>query len=327
MIQELAKQLTSKPGANNPWPSIYSDFYHKVVRESVVDGIENFDGKPHLLIMMENDIKGFISEEEAGLSKRQTLIDLVGRKIYYEIVLPDRDASVVILSRKRGNERRALITWNTIEVGQVRKGTVIRAARRNFVLLCDGIPVLLPYSELSHGYVENPAEKYRPGTEMEFKVIKVRRPGKKETPPVKTHKEPSVNDDDNIKPEETAGTEPEEASGVEPEETDDGETEHTAEPDHPELIRGRVVVSVKELLDDPWTHVPVKYKQGGIYRGTVRTEADKSLFVEIEEGVDVRTNHAKFGNPPIGTQVLVNITKIDPIRRRINGKLARPYRK
>ena len=345
MIQDLVtKQLTNKPTTNNPWPSIYSDFYHKVVREAVVDGIEQFDGKPHLLVMMENNIKGLISEEEAGLSQRQSLIDLVGRKIYLEIVMPDRDANVVILSRKRGNERRAQITWNTIEVGHIRKGIVIRAARRNLVLFCDGIPALLPYSELSYGYVDNPAEKYRPGTELEVKVIKVRRPGEKETPPVKVQEKPLVKagqDDDGIQveearimfdPEEPADTADmvDTANTVDTADTvevAEETTELTDEPDSPKVLRGRVVVSVKALLDDPWSYVPVKYKQGGIYRGTVRTEADKSLFIEIENGVDVRTNHAKFGNPPIGAQVLVNITKIDPTRRRINGKLARSPRR
>ena len=170
---------------------------------------------------------------------------------------------------------------------------------------------------------------------MDVKVIKVRRPGEKETPLVKVQEKPLVEtnqDDDGIQVEEARimfdSEEPTDtADTADTTELAEETTELTDEPDSPKVLRGRVVVSVKALLDDPWSYVPVKYKQGGIYRGTVRTEADKSLFIEIENGVDVRTNHAKFGNPPIGAQVLVTITKIDPTRRRINGKLARSPRR
>ncbi len=79
---------------------------------------------------------------------------------------------------------------------------------------------------------------------------------------------------------------------------------------------GRVTVSLRALLPDPWAVVPLKYRQFGKYVGTVTGWTEYGIFVNLEEGVDALAPRPLFV-PGIGERVVVIIKKIDSEKRRI----------
>jgi small subunit ribosomal protein S1 len=48
----------------------------------------------------------------------------------------------------------------------------------------------------------------------------------------------------------------------------------------------KFTLGVKQLTEDPWTHVPAKYPVGQKVTGTVTNITDFGLFVEVEEGIE-----------------------------------------
>ncbi|MDR1857745.1 MAG: 30S ribosomal protein S1 [Desulfovibrio sp.] len=48
----------------------------------------------------------------------------------------------------------------------------------------------------------------------------------------------------------------------------------------------KFTLGVKQLVEDPWGHVPAAYPVGGTVKGTVTNITDFGLFVEVEEGIE-----------------------------------------
>lgn len=82
---------------------------------------------------------------------------------------------------------------------------------------------------------------------------------------------------------------------------------------------GRVTLSTKALLKDPWESVPLKYKRGGVYLATVTGQlgSGKGFFVSLEPGVTAVTMHPSRFVPEKGTRVQVFIQAVDPEKKRI----------
>ncbi|MBS4020873.1 MAG: S1 RNA-binding domain-containing protein [Dethiobacter sp.] len=82
---------------------------------------------------------------------------------------------------------------------------------------------------------------------------------------------------------------------------------------------GRVIISTKALLRDPWNNVPLKYKKGNIHLATVTgvLESGKGFFVTLEPGVTAVTMHPAHFSPKKGSKVLVFIQAVDTKKKRI----------
>ncbi len=48
----------------------------------------------------------------------------------------------------------------------------------------------------------------------------------------------------------------------------------------------KFTLGIKQLKEDPWTQVPIKYPVGQVISGTVTNITDFGLFVEVEEGIE-----------------------------------------
>jgi ribosomal protein S1 len=82
---------------------------------------------------------------------------------------------------------------------------------------------------------------------------------------------------------------------------------------------GRIVLSTKALLKNPWGSVPLKYKKGNVYLATVSGMllSRKGFYVTLEPGVTAITAHpAKFA-PEEGAKVHVFIQSVDPEKKKI----------
>lgn len=90
----------------------------------------------------------------------------------------------------------------------------------------------------------------------------------------------------------------------------------------------RLVVSVKDLIPDPWPDAAKRYARGGYYRGVVTGVVNYGVFVELEPGVSALCRHMR-GIPKKGDMVLVVVTDVsleDGVGR-IEGRTVRVIRK
>jgi small subunit ribosomal protein S1 len=92
--------------------------------------------------------------------------------------------------------------------------------------------------------------------------------------------------------------------------------------------RNRVSLGLKQMGDDPWANLPVRYPEGARLRGKITNIADYGCFVELEEGVEglVHVSEMDWTNKNVhpsklvhvGQEVDVVILDIDQERRRIS---------
>jgi len=84
---------------------------------------------------------------------------------------------------------------------------------------------------------------------------------------------------------------------------------------------GKLNLSVKQLLTDPWSEVAKKYAAGTTVKGTVSRSAPFGVFVNFEPGVDglihiSKTSQFDALNP--GEQIEVLVESVDPEHRRMS---------
>ncbi len=91
--------------------------------------------------------------------------------------------------------------------------------------------------------------------------------------------------------------------------------------------KGKISLGMKQLMQDPWTTVPDRYRVGQIVPGKIVRLQDFGAFVEIEPGVEALAHASTF--PPTGTPDgwkrgagrgtagQFEILSIDPARKRI----------
>jgi small subunit ribosomal protein S1 len=94
---------------------------------------------------------------------------------------------------------------------------------------------------------------------------------------------------------------------------------------------GKIALGLKQLQDDPWSTVSVKYQVGQVLSGRVTRVADFGAFVELEPGIEALAHASSFppsGRPggwaksvPVGTTAAVEILSVDVAQKRIGVAL------
>jgi small subunit ribosomal protein S1 len=88
----------------------------------------------------------------------------------------------------------------------------------------------------------------------------------------------------------------------------------------------KISLGLKQLLDDPWSMVPERYRVGQLHNGRVTRVAEFGPFVELEPGVEgliplSESGVARGGDIkkafPVGTQIQVVVLEVDAPARRI----------
>ncbi|MCL6559754.1 MAG: hypothetical protein K6U74_13355 [Firmicutes bacterium] len=93
----------------------------------------------------------------------------------------------------------------------------------------------------------------------------------------------------------------------------------------------RVVVSVKDLIPNPWPDAARRYvaSRVNLYKGTVTGVIRSGVFVEFEPGVNALCHHYQKDPYAVGKGdvVGVEIYKVQPEKERISGKIRRIIKK
>lgn len=84
---------------------------------------------------------------------------------------------------------------------------------------------------------------------------------------------------------------------------------------------GKLNLSIKQMMDDPWVKAKEHYPDGTVVAGTVSRLASFGVFVNLEPGIDGLIHISKIVDsemPKVGDQVSVTVESVDPAARRMS---------
>jgi len=84
---------------------------------------------------------------------------------------------------------------------------------------------------------------------------------------------------------------------------------------------GKMTLSLKQLLPDPWEHVLDMFEKDTQVKGTVSRVSPYGVFVNLSPGIDGLIHISKISpgeEPKVGDEITVNIEDIQPEKRKIS---------
>lgn len=121
--------------------------------------------------------RAFLPAGQASVWRVENLEDLVGQKMACEIIELDRRSGNMVLSRRvvleRELEEKKKETWELLEVGQVRTGTVRKLMPFGAFVDLGGVDGLIHISDLSYSRLRDPAEIVHEGQTVTVQVLKL----------------------------------------------------------------------------------------------------------------------------------------------------------
>ncbi len=259
----------------------------------------------------------FLPASQVDIRRPGDIGEYIGKTIRAKILKIDADRRNIVISRRRlieeerATAKEALLS--TLEVGQIRKGTVKNIADFGAFVDLGGIDGLLHITDMSWDRISHPSELLKIDDDIEVKVLNIDREKEKIALGLKQLK---VNPWEEVEQKYPPGTRlsgevvnivnygvfVKIAPGVEGL-VHISEMSWTRRVGHPSemLSVGDVVdvvvldvnkhkqeisLGIKQTQENPWEHVAEKYPPNTRLKGRVRNLTNYGAFVEVEEGID-----------------------------------------
>lgn len=128
-------------------------------------------------------LKNFSNKKEASRELQKKLAGLIGESVEAQIIEINKKKNRVILSEKlvtaEADLEKREETLENAEVGDVLEGEVTGIAHFGLFVNANGLEGLVHLSEISWDKVENPADFYQVGDEVEVKIIGIEDDGRR----------------------------------------------------------------------------------------------------------------------------------------------------
>ena len=264
-----------------------------------------------------NGIEAFLPGSQIDSRPIRGLDSYVGQDIEAKIIKFSRRRNNIVLSRKVitdvvMNEQKSA-TLNKIDIGYVVEGTIKNLTEYGAFVDIGGIDGLLHVTDMSWGRLQNPADHFKVGEHLQVKVLKLDREKEKvslgykqlqpdpwstvvEVYPVDsrvTGKVSSVTEYGifvELEPGVEGLVHVSEISwskrGANPKRQFRKGDEVEVQVLGVDTNEKRISLGMKQLQDNPWDTVAVRYPVGTKIHGKVRNLTDFGAFVELEEGID-----------------------------------------
>ena len=264
-----------------------------------------------------NGIEAFLPGSQIDSRPIRRLETYIGQDIEAKIIKFSRRRSNIVLSRKVITDvevnRQKSETLDKIDIGYVVEGTIKNLTEYGAFVDIGGIDGLLHVTDMSWGRLQNPADNFKVGEHLQVKVLKLDREKEKvslgfkqlqpdpwstvvEVYPVDSKVKGKVSSvtEYGIFVELEPGVEGlvhvSEISwskrGANPKRQfhkgDEVEVQVLGVDTHEK----RISLGMKQLQDNPWDTVALRYPVGSKIHGKVRNLTDFGAFVELEEGID-----------------------------------------
>ncbi|MHB8927828.1 MAG: S1 RNA-binding domain-containing protein [Bacillota bacterium] len=303
-----------KSFGHDPYPELYASLQTGTILQGTVLGVEPFDrelGKQALVVDL-GSAKGVIVEDDLG-DHPKNLANMIGATVAFRVKGIDREKGVAYLSRKAALDAMASRTWRALE----EEAAPVIAIQAKITAVMD---------ELKKEGLSSEDRKTKLA-EMRRLQDEARHTGPARTCTVKWVLDRLAFVDVGgvtafLPAKEMAyGFVPDAREVVRPGDSFDVRVYHM------NREAGKVFVTLKPFLPDPWATASLKYRKGGLYLARVTRVVDKGLVLSLEQGVEMFSSHLPFGSPGLDSQVLVHVRDVDSARRRITGHISRVLKK
>jgi small subunit ribosomal protein S1 len=128
-------------------------------------------------LILDIGLRGFLPASLIDIKKTRELSSYIGERYACKIIEVDRNRNNVVLSRKaiiedeRKEQRKEVL--DSIEIGQIRKGSITSIADFGAFVDVDGIDGLIHISELSWNHVKHPSEVVKVGQEVNVEILDI----------------------------------------------------------------------------------------------------------------------------------------------------------
>ncbi len=268
-------------------------------------------------LLVDIGVPVFLPASQVDIRRPGEISDWIGRSIDAVILKIDEERRNIVISRRKlieqQREELKKKTFESIQIGQVIKGTVKNIADFGAFIDLGGIDGLLHITDMSWGRINHPSELLKIDQEIEVKVLQIDRDKEKIALGLK---QKDASPWENIEAKYPVGA-IHEAEVVnimsygafcKLEEGVEGlvhisEMSWTKRINHPSEVvtvgqkvkvkvleinkdKQEISLGMKQVEENPWERVAEKYPPGSVVEGKVRNIANYGAFVEIEEGID-----------------------------------------
>ena len=268
-------------------------------------------------LLVDIGVPVFLPASQVDIRRPGEISDWIGREIEAVILKIDEERRNIVISRRKlieqQREELKRKTLETLQIGQIVKGTVKNIADFGAFIDLGGIDGLLHITDMSWGRINHPSDMLKIDQELEVKVLQIDKEKEKIALGLK-QKEASPWE--NIEAKYPVGSVHEGevvnimsyGAFIKLEEGVEGlvhisEMSWTKRINHPsEMVsqgqkvkvkvleinkdKQEISLGMKQVEENPWERVAEKYPPGSIVKGKVRNIANYGAFVEIEEGID-----------------------------------------
>lgn len=126
-------------------------------------------------LIVDIGLRGFLPASLIDVRKTKDLQSYIGERCVCKIIEVDRHRNNVVLSRKviiedeRKEQRKEIL--NSMEIGQIKKGTITSIADFGAFVDVDGVDGLVHISELSWNHVKHPSEVVNVNQEVDVEIL------------------------------------------------------------------------------------------------------------------------------------------------------------
>lgn len=261
-------------------------------------------------------VRCFVPGRESGIA-REASFDYVGKTMFFDVMRFDRNKVELVLTRRRiaAASRKVGLrqAMETLTIGDVVHGTVTALQPYGVFIDLGGVEGLCHVSELSLQHLDHPSEAVRVGDELEVKVIGV--DSDKGRVSLSRRDLLQAEKNENLAQlglgERMTGRVTRLAdfgAFIEIQEGVEGlchvsEMSWTKRVQHPSEVlsegdevevkvldvnptTGRIGLSLRATVENPWDAVAQKYPVDAVVEGTITRIEDYGLFVQLEPGVE-----------------------------------------
>jgi small subunit ribosomal protein S1 len=268
-------------------------------------------------LLVDIGVPVFLPASQVDIRRPGEISDWIGRNIDAVILKIDEERRNIVISRRKlieqQREELKKKTFESLQVGQLRKGTVKNIADFGAFIDLGGIDGLLHITDMSWGRINHPSEMVKIDQEVEVKVLNIDKEKEKIALGLK---QKDASPWENIESKYPVGSVHDASvvnimsygafckleAGVEGL-VHISEMSWTKRINHPSEVvaqdqpvkvkvleinkeKQEISLGMKQVEENPWERVAEKYPPGSVVEGKVRNIANYGAFVEIEEGID-----------------------------------------
>src|SRR5438034_548384 len=315
-------------------------------------------------LLVDIGVPVFLPASQVDIRRPGEISDWIGRQIDALILKIDEERRNIVISRRKlievQREELKKKTLDSVQVGQIVKGTVKNIADFGAFIDLGGIDGLLHITDMSWGRVNHPSELLKIDQEIEVKVLSIDKDKEKIALGLK---QKDASPWENIETKYPVGS-VHEAEVVnimsygafcKLEEGVEGlvhisELSWTKKIGHPSEIlkkgesvkavvlsvdqeKQRIALGLKQMQEDPWVSViPQNYRPGMVVKGHVTKIANFGVFVELEPGLEGLLHISEIADHKVekpedlvkvGQELEVKILRVDSDERKIGLSLKR----